>query len=104
MAAVFIPQPSSLLFVKGHAVGTFFHFRIGFVRSYLHLSERAVVFTSAVMLALSNGTLNRTICFAMTIHDFSSFVLLLADKTECFIEIFVPSNCLALGRKQKHPL
>ena len=72
--------------------------------SDLDLSERTVVFAAAVMLALSYGTLNRTICFAMTIHGFSSLVLILADKTGCFIESFAPSNCLIIGRKQTHPL
>lgn len=65
--------------------------------SDLHLSERTVVFTTAMMLALGNGTLNRTICVAMTIHDFSSFVLLhQVDKTGCLIETFVPSERLAV--------
>ena len=65
--------------------------------SDLDLSERTVVFTTAMMFALGNGTLNRTICVAMTIHDFSSFVLLhQVDKTGCLIVTFVPSERLAV--------
>ena len=67
------------------------------MRPDLHLSERTVVFTTAMMFALGNGTLNRTICVAMTIHDFSSFALIhQVDKTGCLIETFVPSERLAV--------
>lgn len=74
MTAAVFPQPSVLLSVEGHAVGTFLDRGIGLMGADLDLSEGTEVFAAAVEFALRNSTLNGTVCITMTIHDSSSFV------------------------------
>ena len=40
------------------------------MRAYLDVLQRTEVFAAAVVLALLDGAFNRTVCAAMTIHDF----------------------------------
>ena len=67
--AVVCPRYYSLS-VEGHAIGAFLDRGIGLVCADLDVLQRTEVFAAAVILALLDCAFNRTVCAAMTIHDF----------------------------------